>query len=135
MRYQIHWTNKASGATGIGRKLFDESEAAAICQELNSEYPHMAHTVQPEGTPKESLTSPPPGLPTPAVLSPVLLAGDDPCPVRGDHYGKQMDQLPAHFLDWLDGQAWLPRIYPGVADYIKRNRTAINQDLVHAEHE
>lgn len=45
------------------------------------------------------------------------------------HNGKKMQDVPASYLDWLDGQGWLERKHPDVKDYIDRNRKAINQDL------
>ena len=46
----------------------------------------------------------------------------------GSHKGKRMDQVPAHYLDWFDGQEWANQ-WPLVRKYIKKNRTVLNQEL------
>ena len=58
-----------------------------------------------------------------------MLTDQDLCPVAGQYHGKPMEKVPASFLDWLDDQPWLSHKYPEVADYITRNRKAIDQEL------
>lgn len=55
------------------------------------------------------------------------LKDGDPFPF-GTHKGKPMGEVPAQFLDWLRGQDWLPN-WPAVADYIERNKKAIDHEL------
>ena len=47
----------------------------------------------------------------------------------GCHRGRAMEKVPAHYLDWLSAQDWLPEKYPAVDDYIKRMRKAIDDEL------
>lgn len=61
------------------------------------------------------------------------LTDDSPCPVNGRHTGQPMKDVPANYLDWLDGQGWLEHKHPDVKNYIARNREAINQDLEREE--
>jgi hypothetical protein len=47
----------------------------------------------------------------------------------GEHKGKQMKDVPAGYLDWLDGQDWLPKRWPRVKAYIDHNRAVIDKEL------
>lgn len=49
----------------------------------------------------------------------------------GQHKGVPMIQVPATYLDWLRGQTWLAE-WPAVAEYIERNKKAIDQDVERA---
>lgn len=51
----------------------------------------------------------------------------------GEHRSKRMSDVPAAYLDWAYGQSWLFQSYPAVADYIKRNRKAIDWELKREE--
>lgn len=44
----------------------------------------------------------------------------------GKHKGTKIGEVPADYLDWLDGQAYLDN---WVRDYIKRNRKCIDLEL------
>jgi len=46
----------------------------------------------------------------------------------GAHKGKEMDDVPADYFDWLMGQPWIDK-WSAVVDYIERNRQSINKDL------
>lgn len=46
----------------------------------------------------------------------------------GKHRGTKIGEVPADYLDWLDGQAWIGS-YPLIQDYIKRNRKCIDLEL------
>lgn len=46
----------------------------------------------------------------------------------GAHKGKKMKDVSASYLDWLRGQKWLSD-WPQVADYIERNKKAIDLEL------
>lgn len=53
------------------------------------------------------------------------LTDKSPCPVNGRHTGTPMREVPDSYLVWLAEQPWLERKYPRVADYIRRNASAI----------
>jgi hypothetical protein len=46
----------------------------------------------------------------------------------GAHKGKKMEDVPAHYLDWCSGQAWIDS-WPQVKAYIEANETVIEQEL------
>ena len=46
----------------------------------------------------------------------------------GLHRGKKMEDVPAEYLDWLRGVAWLDK-WPAVREYIERNKTVIDHEL------
>jgi len=46
----------------------------------------------------------------------------------GKYKGRKMKEVPASYLDWLHRQAWIED-WPLVLDYIKANRTVIDQEL------
>ena len=46
----------------------------------------------------------------------------------GEHKDKKMIDVPASYLDYIDGQPWIEK-WPQVRDYIKENRSVINQEL------
>lgn len=49
----------------------------------------------------------------------------------GKYKGDKIGRVPADYLDWLDGQAWIEK-YPHIVDYIKRNRKVIDLELKRA---
>lgn len=59
------------------------------------------------------------------------LQDTDPMPF-GVHKGKQMDQVPASYLDWLHDQSWI-NDWPRVKRYIENNRRHIDQELLDEE--
>ena len=48
----------------------------------------------------------------------------------GKYKGAMMEDVPASYLDWLDGEG----VNGPVKDYIDKNRREINQELVDDEH-
>lgn len=50
----------------------------------------------------------------------------------GTHKGKRMKEVPAAYLDWLEGQDWSKK-WPDILAYIEENRSAINQELQESE--
>jgi Putative quorum-sensing-regulated virulence factor len=46
----------------------------------------------------------------------------------GKYHGKKMEDVPADYLDFIHGQAWISK-YPAVLDYIERNRKVIDKEL------
>jgi len=46
-RWIIKWINQRTGMCGKGKALFDHEAAVALADELNQEFPEIAHTVQP----------------------------------------------------------------------------------------
>jgi len=60
------------------------------------------------------------------------LTDQDPMP-SGKHEGTPMGQVPAEYLDWLDGQDWFrysqsPK-WRAVRQYINENRDAIQAEI------
>ena len=47
----IRWKSTMTGGSGIGTKLFEKEEAERVAEELNEDYPDIAH---------EAIISPPP---------------------------------------------------------------------------
>ena len=56
-----------------------------------------------------------------------VLSDDDPMPF-GLHRGTKMKDVPAAYLDFIDGQLWIDQ-WPQVKGYIKANRKAIDAEL------
>lgn len=46
----------------------------------------------------------------------------------GKHKGTPIGEVPADYLDWLDGQDWIDK-HPNIKAYIKRNRKVIDIEL------
>lgn len=55
------------------------------------------------------------------------LKDDSPFPF-GVHKGKKMENVPATYLDWFDGQDW-SKDWPLVKAYVKKNRTLLNMEI------
>jgi len=56
------------------------------------------------------------------------LMDSDPMPF-GKYKGTKMEDVPASYLDWLDGEG----VQGAVADYIRRNRDVIHSELEQKE--
>lgn len=61
------------------------------------------------------------------------LEDQSPMPVRGDHYGARMEDIPDDYLVWLYEQPWLMKKYAEVHAYIVRNEVAIPDLILTAE--
>ena len=46
----------------------------------------------------------------------------------GKYKGIPMEEVPADYLDYIDGQKWIDK-YPAVKDYITRSRPALDLEL------
>lgn len=61
-----------------------------------------------------------------------MLTDRDPCPC-GKYKGTPMGEVPATYLDWIDGQEWFrytqTPAWVQVRHYIDRNRDAIQADI------
>lgn len=55
------------------------------------------------------------------------LKDTDPMPF-GAHKGKQMQDVPAGYIDWLVGQTWIDK-FPQIVEYVETNRSAIDKEL------
>ena len=134
MMFIIHWKNLDTGQRGVGTKQFGQAEAAAVCRELNTDYPHIEHVaVEANGaTPEFRADREQQPTFTPGTFIP--LSDTDAMPF-GEHAGKMMRHVPSNYLDWLDGQHWLQKQWPALADYVRRSRKSINQDLERSDRE
>jgi hypothetical protein len=47
----------------------------------------------------------------------------------GKWKGRDMDNVPAEYLDWLVGQEWIIK-FPDVVQYIKDHKESIHQELL-----
>ncbi len=138
MKYRIAWVNNVNGRNGVGTKEFTLEEVTALVAELNEEYPDITHEARSVDGPMD----PPPvtehlatahAAPAPAPkLGPLELSDKDPFPFGPKFKGVPMKDVPASYLDWLRGQPWIGN-WTGVANYIERNKRAINQDLQRKE--
>ena len=63
----------------------------------------------------------------------IPLSDEDPMPF-GKHKGVKLKEVPAGYLDWLSGQAFLYN-WPRLEAYIEKSRKAIDQDLERKERE
>ena len=50
--YVIRWKSKVNGKQGKGNKQFTQEEAQHMANQLNRQYPHIEHEVEP--APKEA---------------------------------------------------------------------------------
>lgn len=48
----------------------------------------------------------------------------------GKYKGKDMDELPATYLDWLRGQEWVSK-WVQVSKYLEENKRAIDTEISH----
>jgi hypothetical protein len=126
--FRIHWRNKETGQTGIGPKEFTEAEAAAICQELNADYPNMEHAAIPADAAAQKPNVKKVDFTADPAIRDDTLTDDSPMPF-GKWKGTPMKDVPSHALDYLQGMVWLVPVWPEVAAYITKSRKAINQDL------
>lgn len=55
------------------------------------------------------------------------LTDESPFPF-GVHKGKKMENVPASYLDWFDGQDW-SKDWPLVKAYVKKNRAVLNMEI------
>ena len=46
----------------------------------------------------------------------------------GKHQGKELDQVPADYLDWLMGQDWIGK-FPEIVKYVTNHKAAIHAEL------
>jgi hypothetical protein len=56
-----------------------------------------------------------------------MLTDCDPFPF-GKYKGQRMEDVPASYLDWFDGQPWADS-WPEVREYVKRNRSVLNLEI------
>lgn len=130
--FQIHWRRLSDGRTGIGPAQMTELTAQALANQLNDEHPHIEHLIHPAGADAKPQFQSAPITSDPAAESQprrfVTLIDSDLMPF-GDHKGKRMDQVPADYLSWAEGQPWLYKQWPDVADYIQRHKASIDADL------
>jgi hypothetical protein len=60
----------------------------------------------------------------------IAVQDDKPRMPFGKYAGQRLDEVPAEYLDWLDGEESI-RMYPEVAAFIRDNRGWINRELEH----
>ena len=53
---------------------------------------------------------------------------DDSLMPFGKYKGQRMGRVPAEYLDWLIGQAWI-KDWPRVEEYIVANKKVIDKEL------
>lgn len=131
MKYKIAWRDNRNGNCRINPKEFELAEAETLCRELNNENPDVEHKVVPVEASAETVFPKAAIAPAPAFEP---LTDSSPMPF-GAHRDKPMAAVPASYLDFISGQPWLETAWPAVANYIRRSRKAIDQDLERDENE
>lgn len=53
----------------------------------------------------------------------------------GKWKGRKMKEVPATYLDWLRDQPWLKEEWYAVWEYLRKNKTVIDQELADREYE
>lgn len=64
----------------------------------------------------------------PLNQQPNAVPSDDDLFPFGVHKAKRYGDVPAKYLDFIDGQPWIDQ-WPAVKAYIAKNRKAIDRDL------
>lgn len=70
----------------------------------------------------------------PRLNLPSKLTDSSPCPIKGVHQGKKMEDVPASYLLWVADQSWA-RSVPGLLDYVDSNRESLEQEVVDSSRE
>lgn len=47
----------------------------------------------------------------------------------GVHKNQKMKNVPAQYLDWLMGQAWVEKSWPGLWQYLMDNKESIHAEI------